>query len=246
MTGSHTRLVVVAALGSSQTLAWASSYYLPAILASPISAAIGLSPSWVFAAFSSSLLIAAIVGPRIGRMIDRYGGRGVLVLSNVVLAAGLVALTSASGPVSLFSAWAILGVGMALGLYDAAFATLTALYGADARGPITGITLFAGFASTLSWPLSSLLDDLAGWRGTCLMWAALNLCLGLPLNSFCCPRLRARRAEIIQRWSLSAGNREGRCSLSLLCLRPLGSSPDQWRPTCRDYWNWPEQHRSQP
>jgi MFS family permease len=184
MTGSHTRLVVVAALGSSQTLAWASSYYLPAILAIPIGATIGLSPSWVFAAFSTSLLLAAFAGPTVGRMIDRHGGRGVLMLSNVVLAAGLVALASANGPVSLFAAWAILGIGMALGLYDAAFATLAALYGIDARGPITGITLFAGFASTLSWPLSSLLDDLAGWRGTCLVWAALNLCLGLPLNRF--------------------------------------------------------------
>jgi MFS family permease len=184
MTGSHTRHVVVAALGGSQTLAWASSYYLPAILAIPIGATIGLSPSWVFAAFSTSLLIAAVAGPTVGRMIDQHGGRGVLMLSNVVLAAGLVAPASANGPVSLFAAWAILGIGMALGLYDAAFATLTALYGIDARGPITGITLFAGFASTLSWPLSSLLDDLAGWRGTCLVWAALNLCLGLPLNRF--------------------------------------------------------------
>jgi MFS family permease len=197
MTGSHTRLVVVGALGSSQTLAWASSYYLLAI---PIGATIGLSPSWVFAAFSTSLLIAAVAGPTVGRMIDQHGGREVLMLSNVVLAAGLVALASANGPVSLFAAWAILGIGMALGLYDAAFATLTALYGIDARGPITGITLIAGFASTLSWPLSSLLDDLAGWRGTCHVCAVWVCCgwlrkidtpHGYPLAAPClaCPYL---------------------------------------------------------
>jgi MFS family permease len=191
---SRPRFVVVAALGTSQTLAWASSYYLPAVLAVPISAAIGVPSSWVFAAFSAALLIAAIAGPMVGRMIDRQGGRGVLVLSNVVLAFGLAALASASGPISLFSAWAILGIGMALGLYDAGFATLTALYRADARGPITGITLLAGFASTLSWPLSSLLDDMAGWRGTCLVWAALNLLLGLPVNRLLVP-LPARPAH---------------------------------------------------
>jgi MFS family permease len=184
---SYARPVVVAALGTSQTLAWASSYYLPAILAVPIGATIGLSPSWVFAAFSASLLIAALAGPKVGRVIDRHGGRGVLVASNLVLAAGLAALATASGTVSLFAAWAILGVGMALGLYDAAFATLTALYGISARGPITGITLFAGFASTLSWPLSSFLDDSIGWRGTCLAWASLNLLIGLPLNRFLLP-----------------------------------------------------------
>jgi MFS family permease len=191
---SHPRLVVVAALGTSQTLAWASSYYLPAVLALPISATLGVPSSSVFAAFSAALLIAAIAGPMVGRMIDRHGGRGVLVLSNVVLAFGLAALAWASGPVGLFSAWMMLGIGMALGLYDAGFATLAALYGADARGPITGITLLAGFASTLSWPLSSFLDDVAGWRGTCLVWALLNLLVGLPLNRFLVP-LPARPAH---------------------------------------------------
>ena len=46
---------------------------------------------------------------------------------------------------------------MAMGLYDPAFATLTGLYGRAARGPITGITLIAGFASTIGWPLSAFL-----------------------------------------------------------------------------------------
>src|SRR6185312_10863967 len=114
---ARSRAVVVTALGTTQTLAWASSYYLPAILADPIAAGIHVPQSWVFGAFSLSLLIAAC------------------------------------GPVGLFSAWAVLGAGMALGLYDAGFATLGVLYGHAARGPITGITLFAGFASTVSWPL---------------------------------------------------------------------------------------------
>jgi len=183
----RSRTVVVAALGTAQTLAWASSYYLPAILADPIAAGIGIPRAWVFAAFSLSLLIAAFAGPSVGRIIDRHGGRGVLALSNLVLALGLVALAAAHGPVSLFAAWAILGVGMALGLYDAGFAALTALYGHAARGPITGITLIAGFASTVSWPVSTLLDATVGWREACLVWAALNLVIGLPLNRLVLP-----------------------------------------------------------
>jgi hypothetical protein len=63
---------------------------------------------------------------------------------------------------------------MALGLYDAAFATLAGLYGSRARGPITGITLIAGFASTIGWPLSAFLDAEIGWRGTCLAWGFLR------------------------------------------------------------------------
>src|SRR5271165_6047938 len=134
------RRVVVTALGISQTLAWASSYYLPAILADPIGASLHLPRAWIFAAFSMALLIAAFAGPVVGRFIDRYGGRGVLALSNIVLAAGLLVLAAADGMVMLFAAWAVLGVGMALGLYDAGFAALAALYGQNARGPITGVT----------------------------------------------------------------------------------------------------------
>jgi hypothetical protein len=76
---------------------------------------------------------------------------------------------------------------MALGLYDAAFAALTKFYGNEAGGPITGITLFAGFASTVSWPLSSLLNHALGWRETCLVWAAVNILISLPLNRFLLP-----------------------------------------------------------
>jgi MFS family permease len=178
----RSRTVVVTALGIAQTLAWASSYYLPAILAEPIGASIGVPRSWVFGAFSGALLIAAFAGPAVGRAIDRRGGRGVLVLSNVVLAGGLIVLAAANGVVLLAVAWVVLGIGMALGLYDAGFAALAALYGHNARGPITGITLFAGFASTVSWPLTTVLNDAFGWRETLLVWAALNVVIGIPLN----------------------------------------------------------------
>jgi MFS family permease len=182
---------VVVTLGVTQTLAWASSYYLPAILAGSIGSAIGVPSSWVFAAFSGALLIAAFAGPAVGRVIDRRGGRGVLMLSNVVLAAGLVLLAAANGAAMLAIAWAVLGIGMALGLYDAGFAALAAIYGHNARGPITGITLIAGFASTVSWPVTTVLNDALGWRETLLVWAALNLLLGLPLNALLPTTVRA-------------------------------------------------------
>ena len=84
---------------------------------------------------------------------------------------------------------------MALGLYDAGFATLTTLYGVEARGPITGITLFAGFASTVGWPVSALLNDALGWRDTCLTWAALHLLIGFPLNRFLLPTFSPRAPQ---------------------------------------------------
>jgi len=76
----------------------------------------------------------------------------VLTLSNLVLAAGLATLGLAQGILGLGVAWFLLGIGMTMGLYDAAFAALTRLYGREARAAITGITLLAGFASTIGWP----------------------------------------------------------------------------------------------
>jgi MFS family permease len=142
----------------------------------------------VFGLFSGALLLSAVLGPSVGRAIDNRGGRGVLALSNLVLAAGLVLLGVAQGFYILALAWAVLGVGMAMGLYDPAFATLTGLYGRNARGPITGITLIAGFASTVGWPLSAFLDAQFGWRAACLIWAALHIVIGLPLNRLLIPR----------------------------------------------------------
>lgn len=189
------RLRTVAALGSAQTLAWASSYYLPAMLAAPMARDLGVSVPTVFAAFSAALVVSALLGPRAGRAIDRWGGRPVLASTSLVFAAGLAGLAAAQGPVGLFAAWLLLGVGMGAGLYEAAFAALVRLYGRSSRDTITGITLFAGFASTIGWPLSTLLEAQVGWRGACLAWAALHVGVGLPLNLLL-PRLAAREPDV--------------------------------------------------
>ncbi|MDQ0012551.1 MFS family permease [Variovorax boronicumulans] len=169
-------------LGVAQTLAWASSYYLPAVLAGAIGKDIGISTSTVFGAFSVALLVSAGIGPYAGRLIDRRGGRPVLIASNVAFAAGLATLSQATHASHVFAAWALMGLAMGSGLYEAAFATVVRLHGQDARSAITGITLFAGFASTVGWPLSAYLESTVGWRGACLAWAALHLVIGLPLN----------------------------------------------------------------
>jgi hypothetical protein len=95
----------------------------------------------------------------------------------------LIALGLAQGPLSLFAAWGLIGIAMGSGLYESAFAALVRLYGHDSRNPITGITLIAGLASTVGWPLSALLEAQFGWRGACFGWAALHLLLGVPLNA---------------------------------------------------------------
>src|SRR3981189_861449 len=151
---SGLQLPLILALGTPQPWSLTSSYYLPAILADPIGRDLGVSSNWIFAAFSASLVISALLGPRVGRQIDLVGGRSVLSISNVTLAAGLALLGFTYSITMLVMAWLLLGIGMGLGLYDAAFGALGRIYGDAARRSITGITLIAGFASTVGWPLT--------------------------------------------------------------------------------------------
>jgi predicted MFS family arabinose efflux permease len=178
----------VAILGITQTLAWASSYYLPAILALPIAADTGTDSLQVFAGFSVALVLSAVVGPKVGRTIDAIGGREVLAISNVAFALGLSVLAMATSAVGVWCGWIIMGFGMGLGLYDAGFATLGRIYGDKARSAITGITLIAGFASTVGWPLTAWGESTIGWRATCLVWAAVHIFIALPMNRFLLPK----------------------------------------------------------
>src|ERR1700722_867416 len=109
------RSVVVSTLGITQTLAWASTYYLTAVFADPISLALGLPKVWFFGIFSAALLLSGLLGPLAGRMIDKHGGRDVLAATNVVFAAGLVLMSFASNSAGLAIAWAVLGLGMGFG-----------------------------------------------------------------------------------------------------------------------------------
>ncbi|HEY7715801.1 MAG TPA: MFS transporter [Candidatus Binatia bacterium] len=181
------RTRVVIGLGSAQTLAFGSTYYLPAILAEPIAREFGVSNGVVFTAFSGALIMAAVLGPLVGRRIDLFGGRDVLTVSSLVFAVGLATLGAAQETVTLFAGWLVIGIGMAMGLYEAAFSTLAGIYGREARGAITGITLLAGLASTICWPISAYLETEFGWRMACFVWAGTHLVVGLPLNRFLVP-----------------------------------------------------------
>ena len=208
MTPASRRALTVSVLGTAQTLSWASSYYLPAMLAAPIARDLG-APSFIaFAAFSLALVVSAALGPFAGKAIDRFGGRPVLMGSNLVFAAGLLALSQAESVPWLMAAWVLIGMAMGSGLYEAAFATVVRIHGADSRGAITGITLFAGFASTVGWPLTAFLESHYGWRGACMAWAGLHLVLGLPLNAIV-PRVREAAAQQLPKTKKAAATAPG-------------------------------------
>jgi len=228
------RITVIAALGTTQTIAWASSYYMPAILAAPIAEALHLSSSVFFGLFSGALLLSAVIGPSVGHLIDHHGGRAVLTASNLVIAAGLIILAAANGVAALVIAWTVLGIGIGMGLYDPAFAALTWLYGREARSAITGITLIAGFASTIGWPLSAIFLNEWGWRPACLIWAGLNMLLAAPLNWLILPQHGAPPALPPKATELPATRPPARRCRSWRSFLPRrGSCRERWQHICR-------------
>jgi MFS family permease len=177
------RRVVITALGIAQILAWGTSFYFPAVFAEPIVAETGWSLGFVVGGTSIGLLTAGLISPQVGRAIDVHGGRPVLLASSLFYAAGL-ALVGFSPALPIYLAgWVLIGIGMGSGLYDAVFAALGRMYGSEARGPITNLTLFGGFASTVCWPLSAFMIEQFGWRSACFIYAAIHLFIMLPLQA---------------------------------------------------------------
>ena len=180
------RLALV--LGFTQTLAWATTYYLPAVIVRPAAETLHHSTTELLIGYSWSLLVAGLVSPRVGAWIERHGGRGALATGTIVMAAGLLLLGAVPTLPGWYLAWTIIGAGMALGLYDAAFATIGRLLGLEARPAIVGVTLLAGFASTVGWPTGVALIHQFGWRATVVAYAGVQLAVNLPLLLTLIPR----------------------------------------------------------
>lgn len=176
------RRLVVSALGVGQILAWGTSFYFPAVFATAIVVDTGWSFGLVVSGTSIGLLVAGLISPKVGGIIARSGGRPVLLASSLFFAAGLVGAGLAPNLPAFLASWVVIGFGMGTGTYDAVFAALGRLYGNEARGPITNLTLFGGFASTVCWPLSAFLIEHMGWRAACLIYAAMHLLIVLPLQ----------------------------------------------------------------
>ena len=178
------RHVVISALGMAQIFAWGTSFYFPAVFAGPIVRETAWPLEWVVGGTSLGLLVAGLISPKVGAVVDVHGGRPVLLTSSLCYAAGLSTIGLAPSLAIYFAGWLLIGLGMGTGLYDAVFAALGRMYGAEARGQIATLTLFGGFASTVCWPLSAFMIDHIGWRAACFAYATVHLLLLLPLQMF--------------------------------------------------------------
>ena len=172
----------VLALGTAQIISWGTLFYTIAVLGTAMREATGVGEFALYGSYSVGLIVSGLVAPAIGRNIDARGGRAVLSIGSIVAALACVALATVQGPISLLAAWLVAGVAMACTLYDPAFAALHRIAGTSYRRSVTLLTLLGGFASTAFWPLSQWLLDAYGMRTAFMVYAALHLCICLPLH----------------------------------------------------------------
>ncbi|WP_395678120.1 MFS transporter [Inquilinus sp.] len=176
-----------AALGITQILLWGGSYFFMAVLADPVVASTQWPRAWVVGALSIAILVSGLPAPMVGRLIQRHGGRPVLILGSLVLAFGLIIVAAATSLPVFLVGWTVMGIGMAACLYDPLFSAVGQAYGTAARGTLTQITLISGFAITLCWPASHFLIEGIGWKGACLAYAAIAIFVVIPLFAWAIP-----------------------------------------------------------
>ena len=175
-------VIAVNAIGITQVTAWGTSYYCLGVLAKPIATETGWAISTIFLGFSVALVTMGLISTSVGRLIDRIGARTVMSIGTVIVSAGLLGLSQVRDVASYMAAWFVIGVGMRCCLYDAAFAALVQAVPSRGRTAISYLTLYGAYASTVFWVIGHYLNAAYGWRGTLLIFAAINLAVCLPLN----------------------------------------------------------------
>ncbi len=174
--------LVITGLGITQIIGWGTTYYALGALSPDIALATGWPPALIFGAFSAALLVSGLISRWAGRFVDRHGGRRLMMTGSLLAALGLGLTGLIANPVTYIVGWLVLGVAMRLMTYDAAFASLAQIAGAQARRAISYLTLFGGLASTVFWPLSHWLSEGLGWQSTFLVFAALHVFICLPIH----------------------------------------------------------------
>ena len=186
-------LPLIPALGVTQVIGYGALFYAFAVLAPHMTESFGWAPEWTYGGFAAGLLAGGLVAPLTGRMIDSYGTRLVMSIGSALAGVALLALAEARGPISYFAAMIALEMVSTMVLYDAAFAALTQARGANARRAISKLTLIGGFASTLFWPLTTVLLGQFDWREIYRIYAIMQFAVCVPLHLFLLPG-RVRRA----------------------------------------------------
>ncbi len=181
-------------LGLTQVIGYGTLYYAFAIIASDAARDFGKTQSWFFGIFSLSLVLGGLVMPFAGRAFDRFGAARLMIFGSMSSAISLATVAFAPNTLVFTVGMVAAQVLSSMVLYDAAFTSLVQLEPRGGQKRIMYLTLLAGFASSIFWPLTSILNDTFGWRGTIAFFAALNMLVCVPVHVLLARWSRARFA----------------------------------------------------
>jgi len=171
------------ALCLTQITSWGIVYYAFPVLNPQITTATGWSAATTTAAFSAALLVSALAGIRIGRILDARGPRTVMTTGSVIGTASLVIIATAPNLALFTVGWLLAGLAMASTFYQPAFAALTRWWAPNHIRALTTVTLAGGLASTVFAPLTAQLAGHFSWRHTYLILAGVLAAVTIPAHA---------------------------------------------------------------
>jgi MFS family permease len=174
----------VLGLGTTMTIGYGTLYYSFTIMSGEFQNEFGWSKSFIFGIFSLGILLGGILAPSVGKLLDKHGARSIMTLGSLLATFGLFLISQIENQWHYIGSILFLEVVSTLVLYEAAFVAFSQLAGNHARVPITQITLMAGFASTIFWPLISYMLTILSWRETYQILALFHLFISIPIHYF--------------------------------------------------------------
>jgi predicted MFS family arabinose efflux permease len=186
--------LIVVVLAITQLVGW-GTMSLPAVIGEQLAQDLGLSLPAVFAGTTTNLVVTGITGMLLANVFVRYGAARVMAVGSLIAAPGFWLLATASGPLSYYAGWIVLGVAGAAMLSTPTYILLNEVAGAAAKRPIGALMLVTGLSSSVFWPITAALSGVIGWRWTVAIYGAAMIVVCFPLHYFGLPRQRPERAR---------------------------------------------------
>jgi MFS family permease len=180
--------LLVGVFAVTQTVGYGVLFYAFSVLLAPIAADLHTSAATVTGALTLAIIVAAAAAIPIGRWLDRHGGRLLMTAGSVLGVIAVLAWSQVHTVAQLYAAFAVIGLASAMTLYEAAFSVIVATIDPKRRNTaLVAVTIVAGFASSIFFPLTGLPLERYGWRTTLLILTVLLAAVTIPGHAIAVP-----------------------------------------------------------
>lgn len=191
---------LVGALAATQTVGYGVLYYAFSVILGPMSRELGISTTTAAGALTVAVLVSGLLSIPVGRWLDARGGHALMTVGSILGVTAVLGWSQVQNAGQLYAVFVVIGVASAMVLYEPAFAVIVAVTSPAHRArALLGITLVAGFASSIFIPLTGQLVARLEWRSALLVLAALLAVITVPLHGLALRRTRAAAGPVDRR-----------------------------------------------